>query len=82
MEKRQQVLTDILSGFTEEETRTFDRAGLADQWRQCMDRKTMHQTGVCPTCGHVSEPLTEDEVAEIDASLASIEQARKKGRAL
>jgi DNA repair exonuclease SbcCD ATPase subunit len=78
MEKRQQVLTDILSGFTEEETRTFDRAGLADQWRQCMDRKTMHQTGVCPTCGHVSEPLTEDEVAEIDASLASIEQARKR----
>lgn len=78
MEKRQQVLAEILSGFTEDETRTFDRTGLADQWRQCMDKKTMHQTGVCPTCGHVSEPLTEDEIAEIDATLASIEQARKR----
>lgn len=72
LEKRQSELWDVLSTFTEEETRTFDRAGLDTAWRACLDKKTMHTSGKCPTCGHEVVPLSDDELRAIDEEIEAM----------
>lgn len=75
---QKEMLEKVLEEYAPEEVKGFDRLGLTLLEKSCKDAQYMATKGVCPTCGHVTEPPSEKDIEETRETLKFVEDMKRR----